>query len=144
MNVESKVLSRLNAALEQQPFDELYKAINEEDASISIMRLRTLAEKGNMKAQYALGNRYDEGLGARKNQKEASKWYLLAAKQGMKEAQLEIGLMYSQGKGVRKSHRQAVKWFLNAARQRDEIARLILNLDYSIFDVYVDPELFNR
>jgi TPR repeat protein len=43
---------------------------------------RSVAEKGNARAQYYLGEMYEQGLGTAQNLDEAFKWYARAAQQG--------------------------------------------------------------
>ena len=43
--------------------------------------LKALAEKGDAKAQYSLGDKYVTGRGVEKDDKEAVKWYRKAAEQ---------------------------------------------------------------
>lgn len=45
------------------------------------------------------------------NEKEAVKWYRLAAEQGMAAAQSSLGEAYAKGKGVVWDDREAVKWY---------------------------------
>lgn len=104
------------------------------------------AEKGIAKAQYTLGVMYTRGLGVPQDQKEAIKWYRLAAKQGYQvkiniynlarnnipaakkillrdaengiaEAWFFVAPMYANGQGVPQDYKEAVKWYRLAAEQ---------------------------
>jgi len=44
--------------------------------------IKKLALEGDPDAQYRLGESYEEGKGVEQDQKEAVKWYRLAARQG--------------------------------------------------------------
>ena len=57
--------------------------------------------------------------GVPKNDREAVKWYRLAAEQGVAAAQYNLGLMYDNGDGVPENDREAVKWYRLAAEQGD-------------------------
>jgi TPR repeat protein len=58
-----------------------------------------------------------------KNQeREALKWYLMAAQQGHAIAQNNLATFYATGRGVRKDLDEAEKWFLMAAQHGDETA----------------------
>lgn len=52
------------------------------DYQKALQLLKPLAEKGDPKAQYALGNMYRDGEGVTQNRDEALKWYNRAGDQG--------------------------------------------------------------
>jgi TPR repeat protein len=85
-------------------------------------------------AQGMLGRAYGLGEGVDKNEKEAVKWFKLAAEQGTSveaaEAQLHLGNAYCLGEGVEKDDREAVKWYKLAAEQGEESAQLLLGIAY--------------
>jgi uncharacterized protein len=56
------------------------------------------------------------GFGIPENDKEAVKWYRLAAKQGDSRAQLFTGFIYDLGRGVEKDSQEAFKWYQLAAK----------------------------
>ena len=60
---------------------------------------------------------YDNGLGVLEDDKEAVKWYRLAAGQGEASAQFHLGWMYAYGLGVFEDDKEAVKWYRLAAKQ---------------------------
>lgn len=60
------------------------------------------AEKGNMLAQYCLGECYTNGTGVVANVKEAVKWYRKSAELGFRRAEYELGACYATGEGVDK------------------------------------------
>ena len=62
---------------------------------------------------------FDTGECAAKNEKEAVKWYTLAAKNGQAEAQRNLAGMYSSGRGVKKSETEARRLFLLSAAGGD-------------------------
>lgn len=54
-----------------------------EDADERLFRVQlSVAEKGDARAQYYLGEMHEQGLGTKQNIQEAFKWYAKAAKQG--------------------------------------------------------------
>ena len=69
-------------------------------AADDITTLKSRAERGNAEAQYELGLMYDTGDGVAEDNREAVKWYGLAAEQGDAEAQFELGWMYVNDEGV--------------------------------------------
>ena len=70
-----------------------------------------LAEQGVAEAQYNLGLIYSRGKEVLKDDKEAVRWYRLAAEQGFPEAQTNLGLMYGRGQGVEQDYAEAIKWY---------------------------------
>jgi len=60
---------------------------------------------------------YENGQGVVQDDKQAVKWYRLAAEQGDAKAQTNLGWMYYKGKGVSQDDKQAVKWYRLAAEQ---------------------------
>jgi TPR repeat protein len=76
-----------------------------------------LAETGNPRTQYHLGVKFQNGIGLPQDNKEAVKWFQLAAEQGLAKAQYNLGIMYFKGRGVIQHYKEAVKWYRLAAEQ---------------------------
>jgi TPR repeat protein len=74
---------------------------------------------------------YANGKGVPQDNKEAAKWYRLAAEQGHADAQYNLGLMYANGKGVPEDANEAVKWFRLAAEQGHDDAQYNLRVMYA-------------
>ncbi len=77
--------------------------------------LRMAAEQNYVKAQYILGNCYQDGWWGPKDQAEGVKWLRMAAEQNLPSAQYFLGNSYATGTGVSKDFSEAVKWYLKAA-----------------------------
>ncbi len=75
------------------------------------------ASQGEAEAQLQLGLRYAEGDGVIKNNKEAAKWFELAAKQDLAEAQYRYGLALMQGRGVVQDYQAAFSWIEKPAQR---------------------------
>lgn len=80
--------------------------------------IKTLAKKGNAKAQFNLGLMYRNGRGIEQDYKEADKWFLqakdtlyTAANDGDAYAQYALGEMYNYGLGVSKDANIATRWY---------------------------------
>jgi FOG: TPR repeat, SEL1 subfamily len=71
------------------------------------------AEKGDMKAQIALGSLYEKGKNARQDNVEAMKWFRLAAESEDAEAQYALGSKYRRDQNAT----EAVKWYKLAVDQ---------------------------
>lgn len=83
------------------------------------LKLRTMIGKDNNPVkparQFNLGLRLLKGDGLRKDEKEAAKWILKAAKQNHHEAEAKIGSMYKDGIGLARNEKQAIRWLEKAA-----------------------------
>ena len=88
------------------------------DLNKAIQWYKKAAEKGNVIAQYNLGDIYD----SKKDFTTAASWYEMAANQGDAAAQLNLGLSYYSGEGVEKNLNKALEWFEKAAKQGDKDA----------------------
>ncbi len=73
--------------------------------------LRTIAEQGDMEAQFYLGMAYYEENGMASNVTDAIKWWIKAAEQGCAAAQYQLGCAYGRGEGVPKDNVKAYMWF---------------------------------
>ncbi len=77
--------------------------------------LRDLAEKGDAKKQFRLGQAYELGLGVPKDPAEAMRWYRLAAGQREPVALFHVGNKLWEGSGEPKNEREALwHWMLSA------------------------------
>lgn len=75
------------------------------------------AIQGDAESQLRLGLRYAEGDGVIQNDKEAAKWFELAAKQGLAEAQYQYGQILLQGRGVVQDYKAAFAWIEKPAQR---------------------------
>jgi len=80
--------------------------------------LAPMAERGDVHAQYALGE-LDADPGSKQDVPRAAEWFRKAAAQGYAPAQAMLGGMYAMGGGVAVDPVQAVAWFRKAADQGD-------------------------
>lgn len=76
-----------------------------------------LAQKGDVKAQYDVGNMYLKGQGTARNAKEAFEWFSKAAEQGYSRAEYKLGYLYQTGTGVDKSLDKAYSWLKKSAQK---------------------------
>ena len=76
---------------------------------------RLLAEQGDAKAQYLLGEMYFKGNNVRQSYAKAMEWFQKAAAQGNSDAKNAIGLSFLKGDGVRRDYVIAMEWFQKAA-----------------------------
>ena len=81
-------------------------------------------------AQFQEGWRYDNGEGVPQDDREAVKWYRLAAEQGLARAQLKLGSMYQKGEGAPQDHKEATKWYRLAADKGNVAAQRNIGILY--------------
>ena len=96
-------------------------AYKKEDYGTAKREWKTLALKGNAKAQFYLGNMYYRGAGVEQDDKLAAKWFKLSAEQGLTRAQNNLGTMYMRGLGVSQDNTRAFIWLHITALQGDKI-----------------------
>ena len=108
------------------------RAYKKRDDETALHHLRPLAEQGNARVQFVLGEMYYNGEGVLQDYKTALKWYTLAAEQGNAIAQGNLGTMYAEGEGVLPDDKTAAKWYRLAAGQGDIDAQNNLGLMYGL------------
>lgn len=74
-----------------------------------------MAEQGDAKSQYAVGEMFEKGKGAVRDSKSAFEWYNKAADQDDEKAAYKVGLAYLEGKGTGKNYQLAYKWLKKSA-----------------------------
>ncbi len=112
------------------PFEEGRPAYEAGDYKKAYSIWKPLAERGNVKAQLALGGLYAVGNGVAKDVAVAQKWWRKAAGQGYDHAQYNLALAYKDGKEVKKDLTEAVKWWKKAADQGHVLSQYYLGLAY--------------
>jgi TPR repeat protein len=98
--------------------------------AVALKELKPLAEKGDAKAQWYLGNMYSDGNGVRQSHKKAASLYRKSAEQGHAAAQFSFAVMCERGIGVPKSDKQAASWYHKAAEQGHAEAQYTLGTMY--------------
>jgi TPR repeat protein len=82
----------------------------------AIAEFKPLAEKGDAKAQYFMGFLYHHGYGMKRDEVEASKWFLMGANQGEWQSQYYLGVIYEKGAvGLKQDLAAAHMWLSLAA-----------------------------
>jgi TPR repeat protein len=73
---------------------------------------------------------YEEGLGVKRSDVEAMKWYQLAAERGHAPAQAKVGVSYRFGRGTDQNFAEAMRWSKLAAEQGDAAGQVTLGYMY--------------
>ena len=82
-----------------------------------------LARKGNPAAQTLAAEIYARGLGVRRNEKEAARWYAAAAEQGVPEALFQYALLLIDGRLVEKDEQTAFAMMKDSADAGNRLAQ---------------------
>lgn len=87
---------------------------NLEDADARLFQVQlTLAQKGDARAQYYLGEMHEQGLGTKQNADEAFKWYAKAAERGDPMAKRKLNMRPEIESEIKKD--QAAEAIIKAA-----------------------------
>lgn len=78
-----------------------------------------LAEAGDARAQYYLGEMHSAGMGVPRDYARAVNWYTRASDQRHTKAQTRLGYLLLKGLGVPRDPEQAFKHYLSAANAGD-------------------------
>ncbi len=109
----------------------LTQQVRAESSDADISLFISLAEQGDVNAQWVLGFMYLNGEGIPQNYKQAAYWLTKAAEQGFALAQFNLGFMYDNGKGVPQDDKKALYWYKKAALQGLAEAQTNLGVMYA-------------
>ncbi len=104
------------------------KAYRSGDFATALAEFRLLADQGDPRAQFALGQMHAEGLGVPQDFDKAVEFFQAAATSGLVRAQYNLGIAYFSGIGVPRNYLRSARWYEKAARRGD--ARSQNNLGY--------------
>ena len=68
--------------------------------------------------EFKTGYRYANGEGVQRDDREAFKWYLVAAQKGHADAQFNLGSMYEHGIGVQQDSPKAQEWLTKYSKNK--------------------------
>ncbi len=88
------------------------------------------AQRGNVGAQFCLGQMFEYGLGVTKDYREAIRWYSLAAERRHAGAERSLGILYVEGLDIDRSDAKAFQLFTRAAGSGDVEAQTWLGMMY--------------
>lgn len=117
--------SRVKAAAEAR-FRRACALWDEGKASQAFRLFLSGAKAGDLSSQLNLGFFYDEGVGVRRNQAKALRWYRRAHRGGSSSAAVNIGiLLRNQGRFA-----QAIQWFQRALSRGNHDSALQMGETY--------------
>lgn len=86
-------------------------ASNPSTSANALSELKAKAQAGDLDGMYALGNL----LAHNKENGEAMKWFMAAAKRNHAKAMNSVGFMHEEGRGTLQDHKEAAEWYARAA-----------------------------
>ncbi len=110
------------AGQEQSVLKAAEAAYYRQDFATAARGFRLVADRGNARGQFFLGELYLTGRGVPQDYAQALKLERAAADQGSEEAQYTLGGMYEHGQGVDQDPVQAHVWYSLSAASGDEQA----------------------
>jgi uncharacterized protein len=110
--------------------DAAIAAYKQDDYATAWPVFKTLADKGDARAQWYAGTTLLNGEGSAADNKEAINWYRKSAEQKYAPAYNSLGFMYQKGLGLAQDSKQATAYFRMSAEQGNSSgqANLALNL----------------
>jgi TPR repeat protein len=106
-----------------KPPDEAYGAFQRGLYKTALNLALPRAKAGEAPAQTLVAEILSRGLGVKRDEAEAAKWYQLAAEQGIPEAQFQYALMLIDGRFVEKDKKQAFALMQAAAEAGNALAQ---------------------
>jgi hypothetical protein len=97
-------------------YEQARKAANTGNYKEAFRIWSSMAEDGNVRAQYSLGRMFARGDGVGRDFSKAFRLFLSAAEQGFPPAQFALAKMYGNGDGVEKNLDRSLDWNLIANR----------------------------
>ena len=86
------------------------------------------ANTGSAKAQVEYGRMLQSGARLEKNEKEAARYYEMAARQGDARGECSLGICYYHGVGVAQSYKLAVKYLKRASDKGNKEAQYYMGM----------------
>jgi uncharacterized protein len=106
-----------------KPADPAYGAFQRGLYITALNLAKPRAEKGDAAAQTLVAEILSRGLGVKRDDAAAAKWYRLAAEQGIPEAQFQYALMLIDGRYVEKDKKEALALMQAAAEAGNALAQ---------------------
>jgi TPR repeat protein len=106
-----------------KPADPAYGAFQRGLYKTALNLAMPRAKEGDSAAQTLVAEILSRGLGVKRDETEAAKWYQLAAEQGVPEAQFQYALMLIDGRFVEKDKKQAFALMQAAAEAGNALAQ---------------------
>jgi TPR repeat protein len=120
VDIESEQDKETSSAIAN--FEAGIAAYQVNDLPLAYKEFLAASKKGHADSQFNLGLMYEQGIGTRKDEKEAVVWYGKSASQGNSAAQFNLGVLYENGRGTKVDFAKANQWYRKASAQGDALA----------------------
>ena len=100
------------------------------DYTLGMEWLNKASLAGDPEANYWIGDAYENGRGARRDQREANRWFLKGAELGDGDCQDTLAVNLAEGNGTPKDVKEAVNWFRKSAEGGNVWGTCNLGLHY--------------
>ena len=104
----------------------------DDTAKKAVLRLKELAEEGNVRAMYHYADALQKGTAVTQDKHLAHEWFVKAAELDDVNSMLQVGLDYRDGIGATKDADEAEKWLTEAANCNNTRAKLELAKMYRL------------
>jgi TPR repeat protein len=101
-------------------------AVRADDDAAALQLLEPLAAKGDKRAEYRLGQVYEQGLALPRDPARALRWYERSARQAYTPAERRLAMLYLEGRLVPQDYDRARQWLERAAHDGSARAQLAL------------------
>jgi len=105
-------------------YPDAVKAYESGDYTYAFNEYRTLAERGDVRAQVNTGWMYYHGEGVGRDKGQALEWFHKAAEQGDITSMFNLAYGYEHGDGVTRDVNESRRWYGKAAEQRNALERV--------------------
>ncbi len=135
----SCILMVLAAPIFSQDFQKGLKTAQSGDFATALKEWKPLFESGDSATQFNLDIMHRTGQGVPQDDKEAAKWFRLAAEQGQADAQNNLGFMYENGQNFLVDYVIENTWYntsaangnKDGAKNRENLAKEMMSEDIS-------------
>ena len=114
---------------QSEEYQKAFSAYQVQDFPNAERIWKSLAEKGDFNAQYALGVMELRGETQNPSNENAFRWFLEAANQGHVTAMFNVGVAFWEGAGTAQDKRMALQWWEQSAEAGDSGAQFNLGLE---------------
>jgi len=114
-NTEEKNLTKIAETVISDELKTVLSLLERTNYADGILELRKLAERGDMEAQYQLGNIYLQGHGVETDYRQAFCLFEEAANSGYLKAACKLGYLYEKGYGTTRNLKKAIDIYEEAA-----------------------------
>lgn len=103
-------------------FEKGIAAYQANNLPLAYKEFRESADAGHADSQFNVALMFEQGIGVKKDEKQAVEWYRKSAQQGNSAAQFNLGVLCENGRGTEVDFAKANEWYRKASVQGDALA----------------------